>query len=155
MKKRFIVFISFIILLALLAFAGFLFLKNIKAPVASSKEEAVRIEIPSGISVSGAANLLSEKGLIRNAKLFYYVARYPALKKFLFRTSDDTAFVLRSGIYYISPSMDIVEIQNILASGQQEYIKVSLPEGLEMFYKTLEDSIYNCMSLEEVKRFYS
>ncbi len=30
-----------------------------------------------------------------------------------------------------------------------------LPEGLENFYKTLEDSIYNCMSLEEVKRFYS
>lgn len=30
-----------------------------------------------------------------------------------------------------------------------------LPEGLELFYKTLEDSIYNCMSLQEVKRFYS
>ena len=30
-----------------------------------------------------------------------------------------------------------------------------LPEGLEIFYKTLEDSIYNCLSLEEVKIFYS
>ena len=30
-----------------------------------------------------------------------------------------------------------------------------LPEGLELFYKTLEDSIYNCLSLEEVNRFYS
>ena len=30
-----------------------------------------------------------------------------------------------------------------------------LPVGLELFYKTLEDSIYNCLSLEEVKRFYS
>ena len=30
-----------------------------------------------------------------------------------------------------------------------------LPEGLELFYNTLEDSIYNCLSLEEVKRFYS
>ena len=30
-----------------------------------------------------------------------------------------------------------------------------LAEGLELFYKTLEDSIYNCLSLEEVKRFYS
>ena len=38
--------------------------------------------------------------------------------------------MLRSGIYYISPSMNIVQIQSILASGQQEYIKVSLPEGL-------------------------
>ncbi len=30
-----------------------------------------------------------------------------------------------------------------------------LPEGLELFYKTLEDYIYNCLSLEEVKKFYS
>lgn len=30
-----------------------------------------------------------------------------------------------------------------------------LPEGLETFYKTLEDSIYNSLSLEEVKKFYS
>ena len=30
-----------------------------------------------------------------------------------------------------------------------------LPKGLENLYKTLEDSIYNSLSLEEVKRFYS
>lgn len=30
-----------------------------------------------------------------------------------------------------------------------------LPEGLEKFYKALEDSIYNVMSLDEVKLFYS
>lgn len=30
-----------------------------------------------------------------------------------------------------------------------------LPEGLEHFYKALEDSVYNCLSIEEVKNFYS
>lgn len=130
MKKRLVGFIAFVFLLAVLAVAGFVFIKNIKAPVSSTKEESVRVEIPSGMSVSGAAALLQEKGLIRNAKLFYYVARYPKLKKLLFKGADDEAFVLRSGIYYISPSMNIVQIQSILASGQQEYIKVSLPEGL-------------------------
>lgn len=30
-----------------------------------------------------------------------------------------------------------------------------LPEGLEKFCKTLEDSVYNSLSLEEVKKFYS
>ena len=130
MKKRLVGFIAFVFLLAVLAVAGFVFIKNIKAPVSSTKEESVRVEIPSGMSVSGAAALLQQKGLIRNAKLFYYVARYPKLKKLLFRGADDEAFVLRSGIYYISPSMNIVQIQSILASGQQEYIKVSLPEGL-------------------------
>lgn len=30
-----------------------------------------------------------------------------------------------------------------------------MPEGLEPLYRTLEDSIYNTMSLEEVKKFFS
>ena len=30
-----------------------------------------------------------------------------------------------------------------------------LPDGLESFYHVLEDSIYNTLSLDEVKRFYS
>ncbi|MCR5062847.1 MAG: hypothetical protein K6A89_06130 [Treponema sp.] len=30
-----------------------------------------------------------------------------------------------------------------------------LPQGLEVFYKSLEDAIYNTLSLEEVKKFYS
>ena len=77
MKKRLIGFIAFIFLLVILAVSGFVYIKHIKAPVSSTKEESVRIEIPSGMSVAGAASLLQEKGLIRNAKLFYYVARYP------------------------------------------------------------------------------
>ena len=31
----------------------------------------------------------------------------------------------------------------------------SLPAGLEYFYKALEDSVYNSLSLDEVKKFYS
>lgn len=30
-----------------------------------------------------------------------------------------------------------------------------LPNGLENFTKALEDSVYNCLSIEEVKNFYS
>lgn len=31
----------------------------------------------------------------------------------------------------------------------------SIPNGLEHFYKELEDSIYNSLSLEEAKKLYS
>ena len=48
MKKKLIGFIAFIVLLVFLAAAGFAFIKNIKAPVSSTKEDSVRIEIPSG-----------------------------------------------------------------------------------------------------------
>ena len=45
---------------------------------------------------------------------------------------------------------ELFQLTKYLRSKQEE-----LPEGLELFYKTLEDSIYNCMSLQEVQRFYS
>ena len=33
--------------------------------------------------------------------------------------------------------------------------QAQLPDGLERFYKALEDSVYNSLSLEEVRNFYS
>jgi len=33
--------------------------------------------------------------------------------------------------------------------------ETELPKGLENFHKALENSIYECLSIEEVKRFYS
>ena len=31
----------------------------------------------------------------------------------------------------------------------------NLPDGLEFFYKALEESVYKSLSLDEVKKFYS
>ncbi|SFI70206.1 UPF0755 protein [Treponema bryantii] len=125
-----------VILIILILFAGAVataagVIKKLGSPVSASDDgEKVRIEIPSGMSVSGAAKLLAENQLIRNEKLFYYTARYPKIKSFLYGKGEDKAFILRSGIYYISPSMNIAQIQEELSSGQQEYIKVAIPEGL-------------------------
>lgn len=138
MKKKNTSLIFFcILILLILIFAGSVFaVKKLASPVVKADESGinealnVRIEIPSGMSVSGAANLLEENGLIRNSRLFYYSARYPQLKSILYGKENGTSFVLRSGIYYVNPAMNIAEIQDLLSSGQQEYIKVSLPEGL-------------------------
>lgn len=129
MKKILTVILIVLLLLAggLAAAAGIV--KKLGQPV-SDNQETVRIEIKSGMSVSSAGHLLKENGIIRNQKLFYYSARYPQLKSFLYGKGADKAFILRSGIYYVSPSMNIAQIQEVLSSGQQEYIKVSLPEGL-------------------------
>jgi hypothetical protein len=51
---------------------------------------------------------------------------------------------------YSFSKKEVFVLAKFLRQKQEE-----LPEGLELLYKTLEDSIYNCMSLEEVKRFYS
>lgn len=131
MKKILIVFLIILLLLTggILAAAGVV--KKMGAPVLLSDDGTkVRFEVPSGMSISEACKKLEAEGLIRNQKLFYYSARYPKLKGFLYGKEAETDFVMRSGIYYLSPSMNIAEIQETLSSGQQEYIKVSLPEGL-------------------------
>ena len=131
MKKIIIVFLIILLLLTggILAAAGVV--KKMGTPVLLSDDGSkVRFEVPSGMSISEACKKLEAEGLIRNQKLFYYSARYPKLKGFLYGKEAETDFVMRSGIYYLSPSMNIAEIQETLSSGQQEYIKVSLPEGL-------------------------
>lgn len=131
MKKLLTVFLIILLLLAgsIAVAAGVL--KNLSKPVLSDDDGTkVRIEIPNGMSVGGAGALLAKNNLIRNENLFYYTARYPQLKAFLYGKDCEVDFVLRSGIYYISPAMNIAQIQEVLSSGQQEYIKVSIPEGL-------------------------
>lgn len=51
---------------------------------------------------------------------------------------------------YSFSKKELYLLAKFLRSKQEE-----MPEGLEIFYKSLEDSIYNFMSLDEVKRFYS
>jgi UPF0755 protein len=132
MKRKLIFPLILILLLAGGLCASLLYVKKLASPVVSADDGSkIRIEIPSGMSVGSAARLLAENKLIRNEKLFYYTARYPQLKSFLYgKEAGQAGFVLRSGIYYVSPAMNIAEIQELLASGNQEYIRVSLPEGL-------------------------
>ena len=130
MKKILTLFTILLLLLAAFIAGGAVLLKKLGSPVSTDNQTKIRFEVPSGMSISEAGNGLSANGLIRNQKLFYYSARYPKLKVFLYGKGADKPFILRSGIYYISPSMNIAEIQEELSSGQQEYIKVSIPEGL-------------------------
>ncbi len=138
MKKGLLIFVTALVIILGVLFAGLFTVKAMGNPVVKSgtpeADNKIRIEIPSGMSILGAASLLKENGLIRNEKLFYFAARYPFVKNFLYGKNGAEGnaglFVLRSGIYYVSPAMNIAEIQTLLSSGQQEYIKVSLPEGL-------------------------
>lgn len=131
MKKFIKILLALIVLLAASMAGFYIYVKQQAAPVVKgATDDEVRIEIPSGMSVMTVAKLLEDNNLIKNQKLFYYVARFPQLKKILYPKYADATFNLKSGIYHIKANMNIVEIQTLLSSGQQEYIKVSIPEGL-------------------------
>jgi len=129
-KKISIIILSIVLLLLAAGIAGFCYVKKLAEPVVSGEYSVKeRIEIPFGVSVNSVSHILKEKGLIKSDKLFYYCARYPQIKKILFKNNADFNFTLKSGIYYIQNNMNICEIQELLSSGQQEFIKVSIPEG--------------------------
>lgn len=132
MKKITKILSILITIILLIIAAGIFFVFNQSKPVTTNNEaQKIRIEIPSGISVRKVGAILKENNLIKNEDLFYYFARFPQLRK-IFNSKDDNSvsFTLKSGIYYISPAMTIAEIQNLLSSGQQEFVKISIPEGL-------------------------
>lgn len=64
----------------------------------------------------------------------------------MIQTTDDKKFSLS----YNFSSEEIAKLAKFLRTKQNE-----IPEGLENFTKALEDAVYNCLSIEEVKNFYS
>lgn len=136
MKKIITLFVSLIVLCLIIAGAGFLYVKNQVSPVkkAADSSDSVRIEIHSGETVRQVGSLLKEKNIIKNEKFFYiFASRQNYLKYFISQFEGSSSnFVLKSGIYYVNPAMNIAEIYDLLSSGRQEYISVSIPEGYTM-----------------------
>lgn len=124
-KNSFFSFVfSFFACVILALLACFLAFKvSLSAPDSKASAKSVRLEIPAGSSVSKIGEILVENGLIRSDRAFYIAARFPFL---LFRKN---APVLQSGYYSLDSSMSAVQIMDVLESGKQDYIKVSVPEG--------------------------
>ena len=108
-------------------------IKPLAASVSADSEivQKTRIEISMGTSVYRISEILEENSIIKNAKFFYYFVHYPFLFDFFFpQQAGQSQIELKSGIYYLTPSMNYAEIIETLSSGRQEYIKIVIPEGL-------------------------
>ena len=139
------------LIIFLLAAAGTYLYSQI-SPMAQGDE--VRFEVAQGTSVRKIAIDLKEAGIIKNDNFFYYYVRKPSLFAFLFKDiTVQEPVVLKSGIYHIAPGLNYAQIVNILISGQQEYIKVSIPEGktITQTAQILEDAgICNLIDFKNV-----
>lgn len=128
----FIILISIFVLISTSVVLGFLYLRACLEPVCDKKSGGVEIvenvDIPNGMSVYKAAKLLEEKSLIKNADVFYFVARYSQHDKYL----GLKPFFLKSGLYEIKNTMTVQEIMDILSSGIEGNLVVVVPEGLTL-----------------------
>lgn len=120
-------------------------------PVSSGDKKIVeRVEVASGASSRNIAKQLKSKNLIRNSYVFYACIRFPVLKTVL--TGNTHRFQLKSGVYQINSSMKISEIMDVLSSGQQEYIRLSIPEGLTISKIGAKLEEAGVCTLEEFKK---
>ena len=82
----------------------------------ASEVISMNIKVPSGSTAASVGRQLESNGLIISSDAFYYYAK--------FKKSN-----IKSGIYKINSGMSISEIIDVLESGMQEFISLSIPEG--------------------------
>jgi len=83
-----------------------------------SAQDRTVIAIESGMSVSGIADLLAEKGLIRSPFIFrLYVRLHGAQSN------------LQAGRFVLSGDMSVPQIVDVLRSGKSQEVSVTIPEG--------------------------
>lgn len=131
MKKKVIVPIS-ILGVFVLIFVGIYFVIRFQCSKVSSEQNAIelKIEIPYGETTLNVAKKLQENHIIKNADLFYHSATKPNIFQIFYSDDLPKNFLLKSGTYTVNSSMSTPQILKILSSGQTEYVKVSIPEGL-------------------------
>lgn len=131
MKKRYI-FLTIIIFFLLILLSSAVYLFHEVQPVTTENDAySVKINVPSGMSVYSVSKLMETEKIIRNSRLFYLCAKYPFLESlFNLNSTNEGPFILKSGLYTLKSDMTYPQLMKTLSSGLQEYIKVSIPEGL-------------------------
>jgi UPF0755 protein len=116
-RKLFSFLFIFFLLLAFAVGASYFYsLSPIKSSTESQNENTLRFKVVPGTNAKNLGLYLQEQKIIRSGFVFYAQAR---LDKVL----------LKTGIYSVKDTMSVKEILDLLSSGKQELISVSIPEG--------------------------
>ncbi|MFD1207024.1 endolytic transglycosylase MltG [Sporosarcina contaminans] len=92
-------------------------------PVDPDSEETIEVEIPIGSGLSSIAETLEDEGIIRNAKIFKYYAKF----------NNESQF--QAGTYALSKSMTLDELIQSLKTGKvyrEPVFTIAIPEGLTL-----------------------
>lgn len=119
MRKVLITILIVLIGVPLVVGAGWLFLSQ--KPVTQDKNMAIsyKLEVLSGMRTKSVAKILESEQIIRSQLAFYLCTRMENIG-------------IKAGYYTLNSSMDLGEILEILQSGRQENLVVSIPEGLTL-----------------------
>jgi UPF0755 protein len=119
-KKKIIGWIIgiFVLLLALVAGAAFMWYNDALRPVTKEAAESVRIEIADGSNPSQIGELLVEKKLIRSSIAFDVYTRL-----------SDTRSKLQAGVYTLSPNESTQQIVEHIVGGKTDQFSITFLPG--------------------------
>jgi len=117
--KIFVVLSSMLVLVMIALLVGALFFVDfLDAPTGSIDKNGLEFRVSPGESAVAVARRLQEAGAIRSTDLFRLLVK--------FRGQEQR---LKTGIYLIGPGLSGSSIADLIVSGQQMQVRVSLPEG--------------------------
>lgn len=119
-----IIMISLILIFVVGGISGYMYIKSALEPVDTTNDEDIVVDIPIGSSTSTIANLLAEKDVIKDARVF----------RFYIKLKNQSDF--QAGEYVFNQTFTLDEIIKSLKSGKmmaEATYAVTIPEG-----KTIE-----------------
>ncbi|MGP6146969.1 endolytic transglycosylase MltG [Jeotgalibaca sp. A122] len=99
-----IIFIVFLLML-IIGVVGYNYITTALEPMNTEETDTVEVEIPMGTSTSGIADILEEKGIVKDGTVFNYYMKTKNVSEF------------QAGFYQVAPAMDLDEIIEVLELG--------------------------------------
>lgn len=124
-KIVFIMIISIVTIIIIGTISGYLYIQSALKPANPNSDEEIEVVIPIGSSPAEIGNILEEKKIIKDGRVFRFYTKY----------KKESGF--KAGEYLFNPSMNLDEITTSLQKGYSiigAAHRVTIPEG-----KTLEE----------------
>ena len=106
----------------------------------NQKLDSLEISIPRGFGFSQVNGLLSRAGIVKDSRLFYHYAKW-----------TDSMDKIQAGFYKFPQEASLNDILSILKEGSKHFIKVTIPEGKNLF--EIAQILENEKVIESAARF--
>ncbi|MCL1694965.1 MULTISPECIES: endolytic transglycosylase MltG [unclassified Lysinibacillus] len=118
-----IVAIAFVLIAGIVGLFGYNYVKSALKPVDPDATKTIAVEVPIGSTLSSISTLLEDKGVIKNARVFKYYAKFKNESQF------------QAGNYALTQAMTLDELIESLKTGKvyrKPVFTMTVPEGLTL-----------------------
>lgn len=112
-----------LVLMLIVGVGGYMYVSSALKPVDEKATTGIAVEVPLGSGITNISQILEEKGIIKNATVFKYYAKF----------QNESSF--QAGNYTFTQAMTLDEILETLKTGKlyrEPVFSITVPEGLTL-----------------------